>query len=149
MKNFEKYEKEILSLSNKSLSFGLRENKLYCCGDIICRNCMFSSADNKDKHGCAAERMLWLYQEYVENPKLTRREKQFVDLMGADMYLARSMGGSLFLYNTTPYKTEHDWTSPAEYFSMREFKNLEFSFIKWEDEKPWDITMLSELEVEE
>ena len=149
MNNFEFHKNAIEELFREKIAFAVTENNVITTCRIGCSNCIFSTMNNPHTVGlsCGDRKMMWALREYVGKPKLTKKEKTFVDLMGADLYLARSIDGSLFLYNTMPFKTEYDWIGHAGYFSMQEFEDLEFSFIKWEDEEPWSIEELSKLEV--
>ena len=149
MNNFEFHKDAIEELFREKIAFAVTENNVITTCRIGCSNCIFSTMNNPHTVGlsCGDRKMMWAMKEYTEQPKLTKKEKQFVDMMGADTYLARSKGGSLFLYDLKPYKDEYDWCSHACYFPMSVFHGLEFTFIRWEDKEPWGIDMLSKLGV--
>lgn len=150
MKNFEKWEHFIMRNPAKCNAFAVVKGVPCTCeGVTICELCDFKKDGFDTLRTCAAHRIEWLYREYVEKPKLSKNEKKFVDLMSADVYIARDLAGSLFLHDTKPYKDEVQWISAAGCISMLNFEDVPFAFINWTDEMPWDVEMLSELEVED
>lgn len=145
MKNFEKWKKEILEITKTKNIVALRNGKPTICDtkNIGCNECGF----NGDKP-CFVTRMNWFYEEYLEKPKLTKRERQFVEVMGEDMHIARDKSGTLYLCTTKPYKEQFTWGNTV-FIKMERFNNLEFDFIKWEDKEPWSTEELLKLEIED
>ena len=152
MTNYEFYKDQIWGYILKDKMFAMRcgSDVLTACSHLRCDECVFSRHNGIGGTGCADNRMLWAMQEHIEKPKLTKQEKKFVDVMGADLYLARDEDGVLHLFNQKPVKSmlSEDWMADGYHFNMYFFHNCDFSFIKWEDAKPWDVKMLSELDVE-
>lgn len=147
MKNFEKFEKEILEIVEKHNTFAVIDGKPAPCITSACNDCMLKCND------CFADRYRWLFSEYVEHPKLTKRERKFCELFeGKDVWVARDRSGSLYLYDKKPYKECNEYwcanirgnTMDSIVFTIAE---LDFSFIKWADEEPWNIEELLKLEV--
>lgn len=148
MKNFEKWEKEILEIVGNNQIVALHYGKpVPCTGNMRCSCCGFSRQNTG--RGCGATRIEWLYSECAEEPKLTKKEKTFVGLMGRNLYLARDAFGYLFLYEHKPRKEKFHWNGRACSLHMQYFNGLDFSFISWEDKEPWSIEALLGLEVEE
>lgn len=151
MKNFEKYEKEILAVS-PSLAFGIENNKIKSCFHLKCNQCFFSSYHNNDYESCGTRRGYWLYQEYKERPKLNRAEKSFCEAVSGG-YIARDENGALHLYEQRPKKIREGWYSVGYYTSITTIRTLNpkisFDFVKWSDDEPWSVLDLLGLEVED
>lgn len=152
MKNFEKFEKEIMEITRKGYAVALSNNKLIDCGSIICPDCDWSSNNNKDSFCCSARKILWLYKEYIERPKLSKQERKFCELFeGKDVWFATDKDcQSCIVYTEKPIKRDFQWTGHhIQTINIRDFISAKFDFIKWEDEEPWNIEDLLKLEVEE
>ena len=145
MTNFEKYKDAILEITKHGHGFGLVNNKITDCYDTGCNKCEFDGA-------CNLHRFNWLYSEYREPIKLTKREWYFLTLVG-NGYIARDGDEDLMWYEEKPYRDyNHEkqfWDTKGEY---NEFYGLNlnqmFPFITWESE-PWSVEDLLKLEVEE
>lgn len=152
MKNFEKYEKEILEIAKRGENLALSSFGLTSCGKMFCMNCLFSANQNNGDldFACGARRMQWLYQEYVEKPKLNSAEKAFCEAVSGG-YVARDKNGSLHLYEQKPKKINEAWHGFGYYTSLTTIRTLNpkinFEFITWEDNIPWSISDLLNLEV--
>ncbi len=152
MTNFEYYKEEILELTNNDQAFMVYKNgKIGNCDECHdCKKCLF------DSNSCNAKAIKWLYAEHVEKPKLTKKERQFCELVEAG-WICRDENGFLCLYSTKPQcKNSHEWQPPhyCTSFSLssslvRNVMDCSFSFITWEDEEPWSVEELLKLEVEE
>lgn len=155
MKNGEKFTKEILDIACKGGSVAVtRDNKVVCCNDIDCESCIFDSCDKHigRSQACYDRVREWAESEYVEEPTITSREKNFLDALLSDCkYIARDFNNDLYIYYNKPrrsYMNESWTTDDSNYFyvSRNMYGNM-FDFIKWEDEKPWLIEDLRKLEV--
>lgn len=161
MKNFEYYQEEIKNITKRGYGVAVVDNKPVACGDIQnCKNCQLANVDAKWR--CHLNRMEWLYEEHVEQPKkpkLTKKERLFCELVETG-HIARTKNGHLYFYEshiTKPYKIDNPntniWRHDAQsYFLSDESSNLfnlTFDFIKWEDEEPWSVKDLLKLESEE
>lgn len=141
MKNWEKYENVIKKIGDlPAITYSSR--RPVHCGEIRCSECLVT---NKNK--CAEESIAWLYSER-EPPKLTRREKLFLDEIYSEAYIARNKNGALYMYKFCPLKQSTTW-SAIDAASITQLNPGSFSFITWDDEAPWTLTRLRELEVEE
>lgn len=143
MTNFEYYKEEILEIINKGNSLGVCKNKPVNCNSIECSECVSS-----DGSGCDRGVYKWLYAEHKEQPKLTKKERQFCELVETG-WIARSKNGCLNLFSKRPTKLTNCWFSNYNPFSDLTLFNFGFSFITWDDEEPWSIEDLLKLEVEE
>ena len=58
-------------------------------------------------------------------------------------YIARDIGLTLCGYDSLPYKEENTWTSDGIWLDFIDLpcfnRETDFQFIRWEDEKPFDI----------
>lgn len=163
MKNREKFAKEIVDIACKGGSVAVtRDNKVVCCNDILCESCMFDSCSKHIGRSQACyDRVRELAEsEYVEKPKITLREEKFLSLLILKWkYLVRGKDKSLYVFNSLPIKETDGWsqrnyiiengtTCDCYYISKKLFGDM-FDFIKWEDEEPWSIEDLKNLEVKD
>lgn len=97
--------------------------------------------------------MRWAESEYVEKPTITSREKNFLDaLLPNCKYIARdNINDNLYIYYNKPRRNsmKESWvTNNSNYFYVsRDMYGNMFDFIKWENEGPWSIEDLKNLEV--
>lgn len=147
MKNREKFAKEILDIACKgNIITVTKDNKVVCCDDIKCGQCLFYKTDDYGSHCDDEALMRWAESEYVETPVITSREKKFLDLLLPNYkYIARDKNGFLLAYTEKPIKILETWgIANCALINMFDIK---FDFIKREDEEPWRIEALKKLEV--
>lgn len=141
MKNFEKYEKEIIELSNGNVAFGVLKigGKPCKCNNMECCNCLLGELANRLNLSCNNAKTLWFYQEYKEPIKLSRLEYELLKyyIEHGYQYIARDDGRVPFAYDTKPRKMQFQW-NVTKRVKRTNFYDL-FSFIKWEDEEPYKI----------
>ena len=162
MTNFEYYKDQILTLAIKDSRLGMdAKNKSLCsCNKLYCIDCAFSNINNGcDGLSCDSRRTLWLYTEYVEKPTLTKQERAFLEICKPECYIARDdKTDELYLFKSKPIKNNDYWScsvgscvnvSTMITKSVLIFDGIDrpFSFIKWEDKKPWKVEDLLKLEV--
>lgn len=148
MKNFEKYEKEIMGIFNDGNCFSVSKKGeiVKCCLDN-CKQCIFDDGCNQIIF------TKWLYEEYVEKPVLNKYERAFCEAVGTG-WIVRWADGCLSLSKTKPVKyTVHKyWLNTDEYVTPKIpyhiNPELKFGFIRWEDKEPWSIEELLKLEYE-
>lgn len=157
MTNFEFYKDEIAKIVAKGDDIALLNGKPVGCNDVPCDDC--------DRNGSCYEHYIigWLYAEHVEKPKINKRTKMFFDAIETG-WVTRDTDGTVFLWNVTtkPKKIKicgGCWLSndnscfrciscmPTKANGIFEFLTLDF--IKWEDEKPWRVEDIRNLEVED
>lgn len=160
MDNYAYYKDEIkkIVISGDKIAVTVEDGKPICCHDIRCCQCLFAGKDAT----CREHRSKWLNSEHVEQPTLTQAEHDFLDVLNPDLYIARDRNGSLFLFIHEPTKmNEIEWNddSSGQWRLLRTSRDvnsgifgilkhyISFNFIKWEDEKPWKVSDLLELEV--
>lgn len=156
MKNREKFAKGILDIAcNGGVIAVTKDNKVVCCRDMNCEQCLFHKEDFYGGYCDDTERIRWAESEYVEKPTITSRERNFIDLILAKWeYIARDADEKLYAFDLLPSKKRDSWCIEnaliCNYCNISEklFGKM-FDFIKWEDEKPWSIEDLKKLEVKD
>lgn len=150
MKNREKFAKEILDIAcNGGVIAVTKDNKVVCCGDINCEQCLFHKTNYYESYCDYEATMRWAESEYVEKkPTITSREKNFLDLLLPNYkYIAKDKNGFLLAYTEKPIKILETW-GMANCALINMF-DIKFDFIKREDEEPWHIEDLKKLEVKD
>lgn len=135
MKNWEFYEEE---LRKYNLAFAMKDNQVYSCASVPCDKCAF---DMGESCTCDKAKVKWLYQEYKEPVVLTDDEKALCKLLGRG-WIARDKDDCLHWHERKPYKGDCTWirTRQSRCVNIRDiFPQCKFEFIKWEDEKPWEV----------
>ena len=148
MKNFEYFEKDIKELMSHgcTIAVSITGEKPCDCDCINCNDCMLDVVGGT----CEVLRADWLYEEYVEKPKkISKRTKAFFDAIETG-WVARDAKGTIFLYNTKPERLSIRWDVYSEndkFVDLGYFSFLTLDFIKWEDEEPWSVEDIRNLEV--
>ena len=81
-----------------------------------------------------------------EKPKLTRKERDFLEIHDIETYIARDESGLLVIGNTEPIQEHYYWEWEENKLYLGEST---FNFITWESGKAWSKAELMELEVVE
>lgn len=154
MKNREKFAKEILDIAcNGGVIAVTKDNKVVCCRDINCEQCLFHKTNYYESYCDYEATMRWAESEYVEKkPTITSREKNFLDalLLLSNYYIARDKDNSLYVYYDKPIRGEKLWISDYPCHNPpKDMYGSMFDFIKWEDEEPWSVEDLKKLEVKD
>lgn len=143
MKNWEKYTEEIMKVLREtgSASFGVCDEKPVPCDKIsCCAGCKFKS------HKCLMMRKEWLNEEYVEQPKLTQRERQLCEFIETG-WITRDKNGYLYASHSKPEKGASTWSVSSCTWINPKVYRVEFPFIKWSDQEPWSVVDLLKLGV--
>lgn len=146
MTNFEFYKNKLMAIATDGSDVALVKGKPAKCDDTLCCQCDFGSFN------CGADLVKWLYAEHVERPKINKKTKEFFDLIETG-WVARDSSGSLYLYRyiDKPVKNSTVW-SPSGFSLISLNENIlpfiTLDFIKWEDEEPWSVEDIRNLEVE-
>ena len=138
MINFEKFKDEILETIEQGDNIAFKNGVITPCSTTNCMECEFYTGN-----GCNKKFIKWLYAE--AKPTLTAKERAFCEIVN-EGYIARDKDGELYIYANEPPKRKEQWCSDVDFIPLN---NEYFSFIIWEDEKPWSIEELLKLEVEE
>lgn len=148
MKNREKFAKEILDIACKGGTIAVtKDNKVVNCDNSTCEQCLFN-IDNDECYCDNNDIERWAESEYVEEPTITSREKNFLDLLLPNYkYIAKDKNGFLLAYTEKPIKILETW-GMANCALINMF-DIKFDFIKREDEEPWRIEDLKKLEVKD
>lgn len=150
MKNFEKFETEIMRIVREGHNIAIQNGFPVRCENISCVKCDCYGTGEQ----CRDKRREWMESEYKERPKLTKKERKFLELLeGKDIWMVRNKIGTLYIYTIRPVKGCDDWSASGyvctvRYYGIFDVLEIEFKFIQWEDEEPWDIEELLKLEVE-
>lgn len=162
MKNFEKYEKEIKEIIEEGRDIAVNAEGKPCVCESDCDKCKLEV-----KRSCANGLLCWLYEEYKESPVLNVDERRFCKALKHG-WIARGRSGNIaHVYKDKPVRMESEdgfvwWHSTSENAItdannvVEDFyevplginENLKFDFIKWDDEEPWSIEALLELDCE-
>lgn len=140
MLNAEKYKDELKKIGEY---YGVsKDGELAHCSYHLCKECIFNHGED-----CGINEFNWLFEEYKESQKikLTRFEYDFLNALeeNKDAYLARDEDGELYLFLEEPIKDETVWYDSENGMVIVISKQL-FSFIKWEDEEPYEIAEILE-----
>lgn len=139
--NFEFYKDEILKIINTRNRLAKVNGKPVTCVGTDCEGCEFYTTSSS----CDISTIKWLYEEHTEQPKLTKRERAFCEAV-QEGWIARDECGDIFWCKGEPKKRYGIWSNGDDV--CIDFTDLHlFSFIKWEDEKPWSVEDLLKLEV--
>ncbi len=87
---------------------------------------------------CLRLSLLELLEEYKKPVKLSKFEYEYLKAAKENEYnfIARDKNNNLYLYSNKPWKDEIYWYYEDRIILV--FVGL-FKFVKWEDEKPWNI----------
>lgn len=142
MKNRDKYEKELLNIAcaGNRIAIDKRTMQIKGCEVFPCGLCLFSGCD-----GCSKKLAEWAETEYIERPKISKRDRAFLDYLKDYKYMARDGDGELYVYITKPKKGLRNWAD-ARFKSLRGL-DIGFPMVKWSDAEPWKIDDLKKLEV--
>lgn len=140
MKNFEKWEKELLEMAktNDNLCISKKDNKPHKCVGMNCSDCLLKS----DTAPCRNMLVQWLYEEYKEPIKLSHLEFELLKRLKGEKleYLARDKCKVyVHAYGTKPQKGNLGWyTESRDCCCLSLFSNC-FKLIKWEDKEPYKV----------
>ena len=146
MKNIEKYAKEILGFAgsgNARMAVRKATGKPCECADksLRCEECVRNSDGS-----CGDDALFkWAMAEYIEQPKISKRDRTFLDYLKDYKYMARDKNGDLYAYTSVPIRTNTCWRDAT----CKNLCSLDICFpmVKWSDAEPWKIDDLKKLEV--
>lgn len=141
--NFEVYKDELSNI------LAQREGRCIVMeADDIMKRGFHRFCKGLDCGECWRELFKYLAEEHIEQPKLTKRERAFCEVVKMG-WIARDRDRSLcwFPADAAVQKSGTMWNA-EKYVCISHFK-LPFLCIKWEDEKPWAVEDLLKLDVME
>lgn len=143
MTNFEYWKDRILEIIKSGDGLALKNGNPIGCYRTSCENCNFY---NGETHYCNKKRFEWLYSKHEEKPKLTKRERKLCEALETG-WIAANKSGKVYWYNRLPIKGDNAYVNCGKsmYISGAGFF---FAFINFEDEEPWMVENLLQLEVE-
>lgn len=146
MKNKERYAKEIVEIAcnGSNVAVTKEDGRVVQCRDIACSECLFVRYD------CENEIKEWAESEYIEKPKISKKDKVFLDYLKEYKCVARDGDGKLYAYAFIPKKILGcaSWGVDGDSKNISKL-SIDFPMVKWEDEEPWFIKDLKKLEVVE
>ena len=147
MLNAEKWKNEILAITDNCGEFAVINGEPVMCKDAACDACIF----NKEIGNCGRLSIEWMLKKYAGHPKLTPQERMLCELF-KDYWIARNKEGHLFLCKYKMSKSNNVWINTNDHLYTLippyDESNLKFSFIKWEDEEPYNTSDMLTWEVE-
>lgn len=148
MENGEKYAKQIVNAVTKGgYGFGIdaATNEFKNCNEIACKKCLFYPGDGAS---CVAKKRAWAKSEYIEKPKISKKDRAFLEYLGRELkYIVRSKSGNLIACQNIIEKSEDGWVIDSGVIKSLLRLNIDFPMVKWEDDKPWSIEELKNLEI--
>ena len=148
MTNYEYWKGIIQAIWDKKDRVGVNGKEVPCgCNRINCDDCIV----NNNGYNCQETVFKWLMAEHVDKPKLTKKERQFCELIEVG-YIARDSNEQIFHFKNKPIKRCKYWKEETNEYSTTNLRillgsNDYFDFIKWEDKEPWSIEDLLKLDV--
>ncbi|MGF6375027.1 hypothetical protein M2140_000061 [Clostridiales Family XIII bacterium PM5-7] len=153
MLNIEKYKEEIREIGIDDIAVDEKTGAVVGCGTIDCCECAFG-LDEIDIDMCNEDTLDWLTSEYVEKPKLTKRERAFCEFAETGWIMRRdSLDHPWFFPKHKPHRDEYNnWRYSLNGASclndIIDTTDKLFPFIIWKDEEPWSVEELLKLEIE-
>ena len=147
MTNAERYKDLLRKLYNSKERWAIEKdtNKFAPCGEMGCSNCVLYDLSEEDHNyyiGCSHARTKWMLAEYEEPITLTELEYKILKFIADNtnnIYIARDMKGSLFLYEQEPKKDiDANFWIGRGVTPLTAFDKL-FRFVTWEDKEPYSI----------
>ena len=150
MKNKDKFMKEIVALACNESSIAVEKStgKPIDCSIIKCDSCKFYSCEH---YTCCGGLKEWAESEYVERPVISKADRALLKCLKKDhKYIARDKNGLLYVYVAKPIKnnfTAFWYGDNAKSSRINGCFNADFPIVKWEDNEPWLVEDLLNLEV--
>lgn len=138
--NFEFYNGEIMEIVEQKKGIAVVNNRPIICDNTLCNICELKC------DFCEWRFIQWLLKDHIELPKLTKRERAFCEAVQAG-WITRDKNGRIHWRDNEPEKTEGCWYGKTIAIPLNVLIRDCFSFVKWEDEKPWSVEDLLKLEV--
>ena len=152
--NFEYFKDEIIEITAHGNIIALCNERPVKCANISCKSCGFGGTFGT----CCGPRKEWLTSEHIEKPKLTKKERQFCELVETGWIVKNGCSNDigncdLVLYGNKPKKVVEElyWIASARTAIIidERFPGCNFSFITWGDKEPWSVEELLKLEYEQ
>lgn len=148
MKNIEKYAKEILGFAcsvNDRMAVRKATGKPCECADksLRCEDCVRNNEEN-----CGDDALYkWAMAEYIEQPKISKKDRAFLEYLKGYKCVARDDDGKLYAYISIPKKLDCAcWGADDDCKSLARL-DVDFPMVKWSDAEPCKIDDLKKLEV--
>lgn len=148
MLNKEKFSRQIVEVACNGETIALRNGRVTSCEKIACEDCDWRNGY------CEKNKKEWANSEYIEKPTLTSDERKFCELVKTG-YLVRDCNNyNLYWTDKEVDKVKGStglrWATYGRWTCIKNiFPTLDFGFIDSEDEEPWKVEDLLQLEYEE
>lgn len=145
MTNREKFAKEILDIActGKRIAIDKRTMQVRSCERFPCGYCLFNGYAS-----CDTKLAEWAESEYIEQPKISKKDRAFLDYLKGYKCVARDNDGKLYAYISISKKLLDCacWGADDDCKSLARL-DIDFPMVKWSDDEPWKIDDLKKLEV--
>lgn len=147
MTNFEKFKDEILDLAKNSEYLSVVKGQPENCIDTDCKMCGISIL--KGAADCNGKRILWLYEEYHEPIKLTKKQWNLLNVFETGWLARDKKANALYWYSKKPKRHSNCFvlTPNSKMVLLHNVFDV-FGFITWEDE-PYSVETMLTWEVED
>lgn len=144
--NYEYFKDEIIEMVVNGKSLAVVYGKPARCCETPCGSC---GAHDACGETCVENLKAWLNAEHIEKPKLTKKERQFCELVETG-WICRDKDETVWWLGDTPNKTSGSWCCCKQnHANLTHIADINFSFITWDDKEPWSVEELLKLEVED
>lgn len=128
MTNFEKWQIELENLIKAERTYpAIVKGKPRNCNGIACCDCDFDVCEDS----CLFEFLRWLFKEYKEQQKLTKRQRGFLEALQTG-FLWR-IRGNLCWFEEKQKETEQSCVFKGKFLEFHTSAFPDFPFIKEED----------------
>ena len=146
MTNFEYWKDKILEINEENENVAIINGKPVKCSSV--KKCGSGECELYTNFikSCRQNFVEWLYSEHEDKPKLTKRERKLCEALETG-WIAANKSGKVYWYSRLPIKGDNAYVNCGNsmYISGAGFF---FAFINFEDEEPWKVENLLQLEVE-
>ena len=113
------------------------------CSGLSCGHCLFIGYDS-----CDTRLSEWAESEYIEQPKISKKDRAFLDYLKGYKCVARDNDGKLYAYISISKKLLDCacWGADDDCKSLARL-DIDFPMVKWSYDEPWKIDDLKKLEV--
>ena len=143
MTNFEYWKDRILEI-NEDAVIAIINGKPCNCSVEECGDCDIFLKGKP----CRQKFVEWLYSEHKEEQKLTKRERKLCEALETG-WIAANKSGNVYWYSNLPVKLYTMYQIRGGDSIRISGAGFHFDFIDFEDEEPWKVENLLQLEVEE
>ena len=148
MTNFEYWKDKILEINEENENVAIINGKPVKCSAV--KKCGSGECELYTNFikSCRQNFVEWLYSEHEDKPKLTKRERKLCEALETG-WIAANKSGDVYWCSNLPVKSHTMFQSTGGDSIRISGAGFHFDFIDFEDEEPWMVENLLQLEVEE